>query len=78
MFLIEDAKIEKTVKEPAKGAIAAAHSGPADALQRRLRHWTLLVGLQKCAVLPPASQAPPKYAPQEDYGPSQSANSHFI
>lgn len=36
MFLIEDAKIEKTVKEPAKGAIAAADSGPADALQRRL------------------------------------------
>lgn len=28
--------MRKTVKEPAKGAIAAANSGPADALQRRL------------------------------------------
>lgn len=36
MFLIEGAKDEKTVKEPAKEVSDAASSGPANAMQRRL------------------------------------------
>lgn len=62
VFLIEDTKEEKTVKEPAKGAIAAAGSSPADALQRRLGSGHRL-SVCRSALFCPRSPATAKVSP---------------
>lgn len=63
VVLIEDAKDEKTVKETAKGAIAAADSGPAVALQRRQDTGHCLLVCRSalfCHRLASHHQSPPK------------------